>query len=83
LGQPTQYRTNDLYFAAYLKVAQVPFVGTERKGAQVSFVFEHQGSSMMRNLKDQYFSDRAKVPALSFVQALKYFKGMLFPGPGE
>ena len=34
------YRTSDLYYAAYLRVAGVPFLGTERAGKRVVFLFE-------------------------------------------
>ena len=79
----TRYRTSDLYYAAYLKVAGVPYVGIEweelgngkKKG---HFLFEDQGSLAMRDLKTQYFRDTAKVPALSYGQALRELKGALF-----
>ena len=75
-GSP--YRTSDLYYAAYLHVAGVPLIGTDREGKRVVFLFEDQGSGAMRGLKNEYFNDQAKVPALSYAQALKKLKGMLF-----
>lgn len=74
----THYRTSDLYFAAYLKVAAVPFVDTFRDNGRVYFLFEDQGSSIMRELKRQYFADVAKVPAMSFVQAIRLMKSMTY-----
>jgi len=72
------YRTSDLYFAAYLKVAAVPLLGKEREGKRVFFLFEDMGSSNMRELKDQYMTDRAKVPALSYAQAVKALKALIY-----
>jgi len=74
----SQYRTSDLYFAAYLKVAAVPLLHLEREGKQVTFVFEGQGGPAMRSLKDQYFSDRAKVPALSYAQTVRDLKRQIY-----
>lgn len=70
------YKTSDLYFAAYLKVAGVPFVDTEWEGRRMLFVFEEQSQELMRNLKKDYFSDKAKVSAMSFVQAIKLMKNL-------
>ncbi len=70
------YKTSDLYFAAYLKVAGVPFVDTEWEGRRMFFVFEDQGQDLMRNLKKEYFSDKAKVNAMSFVQSIKLMKNL-------
>ena len=74
----TAYRTSDLYYAAYLKVAGVPLLGKDREGSRVVFLFEDQGPHAMRSLKNQYFSDQARVPALSFTQALRALKGMIY-----
>ncbi len=78
-GTPEGYRTSDIYYAAYLKVAGAELVDTVREGRRVFFVFEDQGPIAMRQLKQQYFSDRAKVNVLSFVQAVKMMKGLTFP----
>lgn len=72
------YRTSDLYFAAYLKVAGVPLVDTEWEGRRLFFIFEDQGTDVMRNLKKEYFSDYAKVNAMSYVQAIKLMKNLTF-----
>jgi len=70
------FKTSDLYFAAYLKVAGVPFVDTEWEGKRMYFLFEDKGSDVMRDLKKQYFADKAKVNAMSFVQAIKLMKNL-------
>ena len=68
------YRTSDLYYAAYLKVAGVSMVGTQWEGARMFFLFE-KGPGL-KGLKTQYFMDIAKVPALSYAQALKALKAL-------
>ena len=78
----TPYRTKDLYYSAYLRVAEVPFVGAERQAdGKVVFLFEDQGPSAMRDLKRGYFSDTAKVPAMSFVQMIRVMKALTFSTP--
>ena len=63
-----------MYFASYLRVAGVTFVEAERDQGRVVFVFESRGVAVMRDLKRDYFTDRAKVPALSFVQMIRAMK---------
>lgn len=72
------YRTSDLYYAAYLKVAGVALVDTEREQGRVFFLFENQDTSTIHRLKNQYFMDQSKVSALSYAQAIKALKGMVF-----
>lgn len=67
-----EYRTSDLYYAAYLKVAGVPFLGTCREAARVFFMFED--SDALRDLKTQYFNRIAKVSALSYADEIKAMK---------
>ncbi len=74
------YKTSDLYYAAYLKVAGVNFIDVEREGARTVFVFTDQGPSIMREFRRQYFSDEAKVPAQTYAQALRSFKGLVYAG---
>ena len=68
------FKTSDIYFAAYLKVAGANLLGTAREGRRVIFFFEDQGPIAMRQLKNAYFSDSAKVNVMSFVQAVKNMK---------
>lgn len=75
------FRTSDIYFAAYLKVAGANLLGTERKGRRVVFIFEDQGPIAMRQLKGAYFADSAKVNVLSFVQAVKHMKELTVRNP--
>ena len=71
------YETSDLYFSAFLRVAGVPLVSHTVEGGRVTFLFEDQGPATMRSLKTQYFTDTAKVPALSFVQSIKMLKALV------
>lgn len=71
---PGTYRTSDLYYAAYLKVAEVNFLGTEREGQRVFFLFEN--TDALRDLKDQYFNRTAKVSALTYADEIKAMKAL-------
>jgi len=70
-----RYRTSDLYYAAYLKVAGVTFIGTEREGGRVFFVFESPEAGL-RDLKTQYFNRVAKVPAMTYADEIKAMKNL-------
>lgn len=78
----SRYRTSDLYYAAFLKVAGVSYLGITwedgKKKRKGYFLFEDQGSPAMRQLKAQYFQDKAKVAALSYGQAIRDLKADLF-----
>ena len=76
------FKTSDIYFAAYLKVAGATMLGTLREGRRLIFVFEDQGPIAMRQLKRGYFSDTSKVHVLSFVQAVKHMKKLTAPDSG-
>lgn len=70
---PNQFRTHDLYFAAYLKTAQVPFLGTETSdGGRMAFVFERV--PQVRDLKNQFFTRKAKVSAMTYADEIKGLK---------
>jgi hypothetical protein len=69
-----RYRTSDLYFAAYLKVAGVPLLTTEKEGKKVFFVFER--TAYLPDLKNEYFNRTARVPALSFVDEIRSMKSL-------
>ena len=42
------YKTTDLYYSAYLKVAGVGFRGVERENGRVTFLFDDQGPLVMQ-----------------------------------
>jgi hypothetical protein len=69
------YRTSDLYYAAYLKVAEVKFVGTTREDRRVFFLFEDQDG--LSELHMQYFNNVSKVPARAYAEEIKAMKAMV------
>jgi hypothetical protein len=69
-----RYRTSDLYYAAYLKVAGVPFMETTREGDRLYFVFDAQDG--LRDLKNAYYNRTAKVPALSYADEIRTMKSL-------
>ncbi|NBR01269.1 MAG: hypothetical protein EBT79_07515 [Actinobacteria bacterium] len=72
-----RYRTSDLYYAAYLKVAAVPFIEAVREqGGRVVFVFED--SDGIRDLKNQYYGRNAKVVAMTYADEVKAMKALTF-----
>ena len=73
-----QFRTRDLYFAAFLKVAAVPMLPNEYEAGVAIFVFEDP-DGIVRQLKDEYYSDFARVKALSYTRALKMIKSSIHP----
>jgi len=70
------YRTSDLYYAAYLKVAGVKLSGTERDGGRVYFLFEEGDGLNLRELRDQYYNRTSKVAALTYADEIKVMKAL-------
>ena len=80
------YRTSDLYYAAYLKTAGVPFVGVDHTDHRVVFLFGPE--SGISDLKSGYFTGSSRVSALAFVQEIRHLKSLVhralggnFPSP--
>lgn len=73
--KPAHYRTSDLYYAAYLKVAAVKFAGTAREDRRVFFLFEEQDG--LEELRMQFFNNVAKVPARAYAEEVKAMKAMI------
>ena len=70
------YRTSDLYYGAYLKVAGVKLTGTQRDGGRVYFLFGEADSASMRELRDQYYNRTSKVAALTYADEIKVMKAL-------
>ena len=68
------YFTTDLYYAAYLRVAGVPYMGESVEGRQVSFMFEDTPS--MIDLKRDYFNGKGKVSALAYKREIIDLKAL-------
>lgn len=66
------YRTCDLYFAAFLKAAGVPFVGANKVGRRTYFIFDTEEG--VRGYRDGYFSGTAQVSALRHANEIKNLK---------
>jgi len=73
-----RYRTSDLYYAAYLRVAGVPLLESEKEDRRVFFVFEHSDS--IQELKKQYFNRSSKVPALTYADEIRSMKALTHMG---
>lgn len=68
------YPTSDLYYAAYLRVAGVPYLGEEVDGRQVIFKFEDGPN--IKDLKKDYFSGNGKVSALHYKREVVDLKAL-------
>jgi hypothetical protein len=78
--QNEEFRTNDLYFAAYLQVAGVPMVRTDRNATgKVSFVFDTTIANL-EELKQAWFNRSGRVEALPYADAIKGLKSLCHLG---
>lgn len=73
--RPNEFRTPDLYFAAYLQTAGVEMTRTEREGGRVFFVFDTSISNV-DELKTAWFNNQGKVPAQPYAHAIKSLKSV-------
>lgn len=74
---PTEFKTSDLYFAAYLQTAGVEMKRTERTpdGGKVFFVFDVSISDV-DELKAAWFNNTGKVAANPFSHNIKTLKSL-------
>ncbi len=71
-----EFRTSDLYFAAYLQVAGVQMLRTEKNGnGKVAFIFDTTIANI-DELKAAWFNQTGKVPALPYANAVKSLKSV-------
>lgn len=74
--QSNEFRTADLYFAAYLQVCGVPMPRTERNGSgKVSFIFDISVANI-EELKNAWFNQQGRVQALPYANAIKSLKSI-------
>lgn len=66
------YRTSDLYFAAFLKAKGVPFLGSSKVGRKTYFTFDNV--DQMKALKDGYFAGTETVSALQHANEIRTLK---------
>lgn len=72
----SEFRTSDLYFAAYLQVAGVSMVRTDRNGSgKVSFVFDASVANI-EELKNAWFNLSGRVAALPYANSIKTLKSV-------
>lgn len=69
------YRTRDVYFAAYLKVSGLVFSHPVRDANVVYFVFERTPN--LKDLKTQYYKYQDSVSARRYAETLKEMKKLL------
>ena len=70
------FRTSDLYFAAYLQVAGMPLKETEREaGGKVNFVFDTSLGNI-QELRTAWFNHTGRVAALPYANAIKSLKSI-------
>jgi len=80
MSNDTEFKTSDLYFAAYLQVAGVPMKRTDRNGGgKMSFVFD-QTVSNVTELKTAWATSAGKVAALPYANAIKNLKSLCHMG---
>ena len=73
---PKEFRTADLYFAAYLQTAGVPLKRTDREsGNRMFFVFDTSIANI-EDLKVGWFNSTAKVSAQPFANNIKSLKSI-------
>jgi len=73
----TIFKTNDLYFAAFLQASGVRMIRTEREGTgkKVAFVFDTSIVNF-QELKNDYFAQTAKIAALPYANTVKNLKAI-------
>lgn len=75
-----EFSTSDLYFAAYLLVAGVRMLRTDRNnGPKFSFVFDTTVSNI-EELKNAWFTQTGKVAALAYANQIKTLKSAVHMG---
>lgn len=75
-GSGDEYRTSDLYFAAYLQTAGVPMIRHDRNGnGKVSFIFDTSISNI-DELKTAWISRNGKVAAMPYADSIKGLKAL-------
>lgn len=75
----TEYRTSDLYMAAYLQTAGVEMLRTDREGARVFFVFDVAVANI-EELKTAWINNTGKVAAQPYSFNIKALKSLCHMG---
>lgn len=75
ISKTNEYRTSDLYLAAYLLTAGVEMVRHDRDGTRVYFVFDTSMSNI-EELKQAWVNNTGKVAAQPFSFNIKGLKSL-------
>jgi len=75
VSKPGEFRTPDLYFAAYLQTAGVEMVRTDRESGRVYFVFDSTIADI-DGLKTGWFNNTGKVAAQPYAHNVKSLKSV-------
>jgi len=79
LKEQREFRTPDLYFAAFLQTAGVELKRTDRENARVFFVFSTEIADI-EELKTGWFNNTAKVAAQPYANNVKSLKSVCHMG---
>ncbi len=74
-SKPGEFRTPDLYFAAYLQTAGVEMKRTDRENGRVFFVFDSTLANL-DELRTAWFSNTGKVAAQPYAHCIKSLKSV-------
>jgi hypothetical protein len=73
--KPGEFRTPDLYYAAYLQTAGVEMIRTDKEGARVYFIFDTSLGNM-EELKQAWINNTGKVAAQPYAYAVRSLKSI-------
>lgn len=74
-----EFKTPDLYFAAYLQTAGVEMKRTDRENGRVYFVFDTSVANI-DELKTAWFNNTGKVAAQPYAHSIKSLKSICHMG---
>jgi hypothetical protein len=74
-SNPGEFRTPDLYFAAYLQTAGVEMIRTDRENNRVFFIFDTSIANV-DELKTAWFNNTGKVAAQPYAHSIKSLKSV-------
>lgn len=74
-SKPGEFRTPDLYYAAYLQTAGVGLLRTDREGSRVYFIFDTSLGNM-EELKQAWINNTGKVAAQPYAFSIRSLKAI-------
>lgn len=74
---PREYRTSNMYLAAYLLYAEVTFLRTEREKGDKKSLFVFEKAPGHEKLVNEYFNGKAMVPANVFASKISDVKDLI------